>query len=115
MLGSGGNNFDVSGALPQVVVASSAEFLIQSPAGCDPLSTNCKGYGLYVFYNGIGIDGLTNTGPDSYGETQMSGTWVTTLETTPLPSTWTMLIAGFAGLVFFAYRGSKKGAAITAA
>ncbi len=27
---------------------------------------------------------------------------------TPLPSTWTMLIAGFAGLGFFAYRSSKK-------
>jgi hypothetical protein len=35
---------------------------------------------------------------------------------TPLPSTWTMLIAGFLGLGFFAYRGSKKnGAAIAAA
>jgi hypothetical protein len=30
---------------------------------------------------------------------------------TPLPSTWTMLIAGFAGLGFFAYRGMKKDAA----
>jgi hypothetical protein len=28
----------------------------------------------------------------------------------PLPSTWTMLIAGFVGLGFFAYRGSKKNA-----
>jgi hypothetical protein len=27
---------------------------------------------------------------------------------TPLPSTWTMLIAGFVGLGFFAYRGTKK-------
>jgi hypothetical protein len=35
---------------------------------------------------------------------------------TPLPSTWTMLIAGFAGLGFFACRGSKKnGAAVVAA
>jgi cbb3-type cytochrome oxidase subunit 3 len=33
-----------------------------------------------------------------------------------LPSTWTMLIAGFVGLGFFAYRGSKKnGAALSAA
>lgn len=39
-----------------------------------------------------------------------------TVNATPLPSTWTMLIAGFAGLGFFAYRGSKKNAAaITAA
>jgi hypothetical protein len=30
---------------------------------------------------------------------------------TPLPSTWTMLIAGFVCLGFFAYRGSKKSAA----
>ena len=35
---------------------------------------------------------------------------------TPLPSTWTMLIAGFLGLGFFAYRASKKnGAALSAA
>jgi len=34
---------------------------------------------------------------------------------TPLPSTWTMLIAGFLGLGFFAYRGSKKSAATMAA
>jgi hypothetical protein len=38
------------------------------------------------------------------------------LATTPLPSTWTMLIAGFAGLGFFAYRGTKKsGTAVAAA
>jgi hypothetical protein len=30
---------------------------------------------------------------------------------TPLPPAWTMLIAGFIGLGFFAYRGSKKNAA----
>ncbi len=32
----------------------------------------------------------------------------TGLTATPLPSTWMMLIAGFAGLGFFGYRGSKK-------
>jgi hypothetical protein len=37
------------------------------------------------------------------------------LAATPLPPTWTMLIAGFAGLGFFAFRGSKKNAAATAA
>ena len=31
-----------------------------------------------------------------------------TISQTPLPSTWTMLIAGFAGLGFMAYRGRKK-------
>ena len=34
---------------------------------------------------------------------------------TPLPSTWTMLIAGFIALGFFAYRGTKKGSAAMAA
>lgn len=34
---------------------------------------------------------------------------------TPLPSTWTMLIAGFVGLGFLAYRGTKKNAAVAAA
>jgi len=33
---------------------------------------------------------------------------------TPLPSTWTMLVAGFLGLGFLAYRGTKKGAAAIA-
>ena len=33
-----------------------------------------------------------------------------TLTATPLPSTWLMLIAGFAGFGFLAYRGAKKGA-----
>jgi hypothetical protein len=34
---------------------------------------------------------------------------------TPLPSTWTMLIAGFAGLGFFAYRRARKSVATLAA
>ncbi len=38
-----------------------------------------------------------------------------TATATPLPSTWTMLIAGFAVCGFFAYRGSKKGSAALAA
>ena len=35
--------------------------------------------------------------------------------TTPLPSTWTMLIAAFVGLGFFAYRGTKNRSAIVTA
>lgn len=34
---------------------------------------------------------------------------------TPLPSTWTMMIVGFAGLVFFAYRRKKGTPALAAA
>jgi hypothetical protein len=36
------------------------------------------------------------------------------VDPTPLPSTWTMLIAGFVGVAFFAYRGSRKNAAALA-
>jgi hypothetical protein len=32
----------------------------------------------------------------------------TDVSTTPLPSTWTGLIAGLVGVGFFAYRGTKK-------
>jgi len=39
----------------------------------------------------------------------------TDITTTPLPSTWTMMLIGFAGLGFFAYRGTKKNAAAVAA
>jgi hypothetical protein len=35
--------------------------------------------------------------------------------TTPLPSTWTMILAGFAGLGFLAYRGNKRNTAAPAA
>ena len=34
---------------------------------------------------------------------------------TPLPSTWFMLLSGFAGFGFLAYRGTKRGAAAIAA
>jgi hypothetical protein len=34
---------------------------------------------------------------------------------TPLPTTWLMLVSGFVGLGFFAYRGTKKNSAVLAA
>jgi hypothetical protein len=37
------------------------------------------------------------------------------LAATPLPSTWMMLIGGFVGLGFFAYRGTKRSVAAIAA
>jgi hypothetical protein len=40
---------------------------------------------------------------------------VTFSAATPLPSTWLMLLSGFIGLGFFAYRGSKKTTAAIAA
>jgi hypothetical protein len=50
----------------------------------------------FVTDNSIGVDAISITA-------------------TPLPSTWTMLIAGFVGLGFFAYRGTKKGSPAVAA
>ena len=54
---------------------------------------------------------VTTDGLPSYGNeiTNVS------LNATPLPSTWTMLIAGFAALGFFACRGRSKGSAAIAA
>jgi hypothetical protein len=46
------------------------------------------------------------------GVTQIYGTWVTT---TPLPTTWTMMLIGFVGFGFLAYRGTKKCTALAAA
>jgi hypothetical protein len=40
---------------------------------------------------------------------------VLTITATPLPPAWTMLIAGFVGLGFLAYRGAKKNTAVLAA
>jgi hypothetical protein len=39
----------------------------------------------------------------------------TGVSATPLPSTWIMLLSGFVGLGCFAYRGSKKNAALATA
>jgi hypothetical protein len=58
--------------------------------------------------NLITIDLINTAGPQgAFDNVQLTAT--------PLPSTWTMLIAGFVGLGFFAYRGTKKNAAAIAA
>jgi hypothetical protein len=43
------------------------------------------------------------------------GSFDASVSATPLPSTWLMLLSGFVGLGFFAYRGTKKRAAAIAA
>jgi hypothetical protein len=62
---------------------------------------------LYTFgpYEG---SGTLNPNPGSWSPSA-------DISATPLPSTWTMLIAGFVGLGFFASRGSKKNSAALAA
>ena len=40
---------------------------------------------------------------------------LTAVSATPLPSTWLMLLSGFVGLGFFAYRGTTKRTSLAAA
>jgi hypothetical protein len=59
----------------------------------------------YYDYTTLQLPAYWDNGPaDRYD----AGTFAASLSANPLPSTWTMLIAGFIGLGFFAYRGSKK-------
>ena len=57
---------------------------------------------------------FANNNADNTGAWQMQVSGSSVGET-PLPSTWTMMLIGFAGLGFFAFRGSKKGSAAIAA
>ncbi len=74
-----------------------------------------------VLPGGLGtLELITFTATDPYygnGEPFLAGVTTSTSlpAPTPLPSTWTMLIAGFAGLGFFAFRGTKKSSAALAA
>jgi hypothetical protein len=108
------------------------------PAGITPLPTaaplDINAYAAYLgeFINGTGFT-VTNgviTGEDyqiyggyfdldSGGNSLVSSNVLTRVSNTdglagvnfsatPLPSTWTMLIAGFVGLCFFAHRGRKN-------
>ena len=52
---------------------------------------------------------------DTYGATAYFSTTITPTSATPLPSTWLMLLSGFVGLGFFAYRGTKRKTAAIAA
>jgi hypothetical protein len=56
-----------------------------------------------------------NTNPSEWYVSNVTVTGNPAVSATPLPSTWTMLIAGFVGLGFFAYSGTKKGCAAIAA
>jgi hypothetical protein len=82
-------------------------FVVEDTAVVAPSSVQWFAYAHGGTYTGGG-----NFGGDSYpGFEGTAGI----LTATPLPSTWTMLIAGFVGLAFFAYRGTKKNAAALAA
>jgi hypothetical protein len=57
--------------------------------------------GLYP----IGANSFFRTGNNDNSD--ITGT-ITVAVATPLPSTWVMLISGFVGIGFFAYRGTKR-------
>ena len=85
-------------------------------------------YNIWTGFSGTTLNGLNTLTFDvvNYGDSTFTGGAGTANPTglnveftsfvgqTPLPSTWTMLIAGFAGLGFFAYRGTKKSSAAIA-
>jgi hypothetical protein len=62
-----------------------------------------------------GADGVVGLYYPSETFTEVGVAANVTVTTTPLPSTWTMLIAGFVGLGFIAYRGKKNRCAAIAA
>jgi len=68
--------------------------LIQSAFNCGTTDTFTSASPEYTMLESIGYDPVSNT---------------------PLPSTWFMLLSGFVGLGYFAYRGTKKNATALAA
>ena len=78
-------------------------------------STINGGNSIYTIY-GAFDEGRQNNGEQSGDKSAIfgNGSW-STVATTPLPSTWLMLLSGFVGLGYFAYRGTKKRTAALAA
>jgi hypothetical protein len=84
--------FDIDGLLVQIGQDSYANLWGNGSA---------NSYSLYTSANG--------------GYPVQNGSYTGILTATPLPSTWTMLIVGFVGLGFIAYRGTKKATAALSA
>jgi hypothetical protein len=64
--------------------------------------------GYHVLVSSFDPSGAPSSPPGDYAISL-------SITATPLPATWTMLIAGFGGLGFVAYRGSKKSTGALAA
>jgi hypothetical protein len=78
------------------------------------VTTNVSGPGVATEYI------YPNAGPypiESGGKSggYINGAYQMQVDATPLPATWLMLLSGFLGLGFLAYRGTKKNAAAIAA
>ena len=80
----------------------------KSPVGTDDIAIGINGWGI-----GRGAD-IWYSQP-GFADTLTSSGTATISAVTPLPSTWTMLIAGFVGLGIFGYRGARKGSSAFAA
>jgi hypothetical protein len=81
---------------------------------------NELGFGLPYYSNGTGFATILDdiwafSGPYAPYHYYGGPNFDAFAAAAPLPATWTMLIAGFIGLGYFAYRGSKKSAAAIAA
>jgi hypothetical protein len=89
-------------ANPAIDYSNGVAFLLNNGASdyiygnCDP-NSSCSGYTLYA------------------GPAPLIPPPVSTGLATPLPGTWTMMLIGFLGLGFLAYRGTKKNSAALAA
>ena len=95
--------------VPQVYYESGG-WLVTSPNGCNPNATTCTG-GITP----VNLGQLEIVLPN--GVAFVYGDWVTTTASiaTPLPATWTMMLIGFVGFGFLAYRGKKNTATALAA
>ena len=100
------------------VLAGLDDFAFYSSSAFGGLSdpTYFPGFGIETaqLYTGTAWDPtfVLGTYQGTYND-PMSAT--ITISATPLPSAWTMLIAGLVGLGFFSYRGSKNNVAATTA
>jgi len=107
----GGNPVDLVNVSLQYsggVLSYTATNISTSQSISDSLAFNLSTLGPDVYLGFTGGAGLSDSFEDVHN-------WNLVVSQTPLPSTWTMLIAGFVGLGFFAYRGSKKNSAAIAA
>jgi hypothetical protein len=80
-------------------VASNSVDYVSLGFGCEPYTVSCGPAGANTTVN---------------SKTQI-GMWSETVSSTPLPASWFMLLSGFLGLGFLAYRGTKKNAALATA
>jgi hypothetical protein len=111
----------VNGAFPSVSTSPDGAWYFDSVAYLGNPHLDIDGV---VFYTtAAGSWNLYGNSPSNYSlwEWTPAGGYVVqetgnfTASPTPLPSTWLMLLSGFVGLGFFAYRGTKKNAAAIAA